>query len=180
MSVCPLIAWRAAGRWLSGVTGHFPDGPAPRPWVSIDECVTGHCATIVGAPRAPPLSRAAGCAISGRCWVGALPEEVAVMNTLTVNLHLLMVRVETCRHCLRGHHSSAACLRACACGPGAILPSHCFSPQDSGGSKGLSFGSFCSGFPDSSGGVRTRVLPRQPTLYWLPCVAGILGAGWQL
>ncbi|EDQ88034.1 uncharacterized protein MONBRDRAFT_26773 [Monosiga brevicollis MX1] len=56
--------------WATGgVTGHFPDGPGKRPWVSIDETVTDKCARVVGA----------------------LPEEVAIMNTLTVNLHLLMV-----------------------------------------------------------------------------------------
>ena len=32
----------------SGVTGHFPDGPGSRPWVSIDEQVTDKCAKIVG------------------------------------------------------------------------------------------------------------------------------------
>lgn len=34
---------------FSGVTGHFPDGPGKRPWVSIDELVTGESARIVGA-----------------------------------------------------------------------------------------------------------------------------------
>eukprot|EP00056_Hartaetosiga_gracilis_P013591 m.226675 g.226675 ORF g.226675 m.226675 type:complete len:453 (+) comp13866_c0_seq6:1840-3198(+) len=52
-----------------GVTGHFPDGQGTRPWVSIDSLVTGKCAKIVGAEA----------------------EEVAIMNTLTVNLHFLMV-----------------------------------------------------------------------------------------
>lgn len=31
------------------MTGHFPDGPGKRPWVSIDELVTGESARIVGA-----------------------------------------------------------------------------------------------------------------------------------
>eukprot|EP00045_Choanoeca_perplexa_P013694 m.155985 g.155985 ORF g.155985 m.155985 type:complete len:456 (+) comp16428_c0_seq1:44-1411(+) len=53
----------------AGVTGHFPDGPGTRPWVSIDEQVTDKCAKIVGAK----------------------PDEVAIMNTLSVNLHLLMI-----------------------------------------------------------------------------------------
>lgn len=48
-----------------GVNGHFT---GERPWVSIDETVTGASARIVGAE----------------------PQEVAIMNTLTVNLHLLM------------------------------------------------------------------------------------------
>ncbi|EGD75996.1 kynureninase [Salpingoeca rosetta] len=52
-----------------GVTGHFSDGPSKRPWVSIDEQVTGKAARVVGAEE----------------------DEVAIMNTLTVNLHLLMV-----------------------------------------------------------------------------------------
>eukprot|EP00051_Salpingoeca_urceolata_P027694 m.482812 g.482812 ORF g.482812 m.482812 type:complete len:521 (+) comp22671_c0_seq1:159-1721(+) len=50
-----------------GVIGHFDD--SPRPWVSIDETVVAKSAKIVGA----------------------LPHEVAIMNTLTVNLHLLMI-----------------------------------------------------------------------------------------
>eukprot|EP00048_Salpingoeca_helianthica_P017351 m.236805 g.236805 ORF g.236805 m.236805 type:complete len:444 (-) comp20783_c0_seq1:25-1356(-) len=50
-----------------GVIGHMDD--SPRPWVSIDQTVVGKAATVVGALR----------------------EEVAIMNSLTVNLHLLMV-----------------------------------------------------------------------------------------
>lgn len=50
-----------------GVIGHFDD--SPRPWVSIDQTVVGKSADVVGA----------------------LPAEVAIMNSLTVNLHLLMV-----------------------------------------------------------------------------------------
>lgn len=50
-----------------GVIGHFDD--SPRPWVSIDQTVVGKSADVVGA----------------------LATEVAVMNSLTVNLHLLMI-----------------------------------------------------------------------------------------
>lgn len=50
-----------------GVIGHHDD--SARPWVSIDETVVGKSATVVGAFR----------------------HEVAIMNTLTVNVHLLMV-----------------------------------------------------------------------------------------
>ena len=51
-----------------GVEGHFPDVNAVRPWVSADEDCRDDMARIVGAR----------------------PVEVAIMNTLTVNLHLLM------------------------------------------------------------------------------------------
>ncbi|KAK9454648.1 pyridoxal phosphate-dependent transferase [Dipodascopsis uninucleata] len=50
-----------------GVTGHF-NHERSRPWVTIDETVTGKMAKIVGAKTS----------------------EVAVMTTLTTNLHLLM------------------------------------------------------------------------------------------
>ncbi|KAJ8103874.1 pyridoxal phosphate-dependent transferase [Lipomyces tetrasporus] len=54
--------------WASnGVYGHFRH-PHSRPWVTIDETVTSTMADIVGARK----------------------EEVAVMATLTTNLHLLM------------------------------------------------------------------------------------------
>ena len=49
-----------------GVEGHFA---ARNPWVSYDELLTASTARLVGA----------------------LPHEVVVMNTLTVNLHLLLV-----------------------------------------------------------------------------------------
>src|SRR6185437_9423610 len=49
-----------------GVMGHTSGA---RPWVTIDDQVTGLMAKVVGA----------------------LPSEVAVMNSLTCNLHLLMV-----------------------------------------------------------------------------------------
>lgn len=50
-----------------GVNGHFE---GPKPWLNFDDFVVNEMATIVGA----------------------LPEEVALMNSLTVNLHLLLVR----------------------------------------------------------------------------------------
>lgn len=52
-----------------GVDGHF-DHPFGRPWVTVDEEVVAKSATIVGAK----------------------PSEVAIMNSLTANLHFLMVR----------------------------------------------------------------------------------------
>ena len=54
-------------KWAQwGVEGHFEE---PFPWVSIDESVRDASARLVGAK----------------------PEEVCVMNSLTVNLHLMMV-----------------------------------------------------------------------------------------
>jgi len=54
-------------KWArAGVEGHFT---GERPWVTIDECVVAKSAAVVGA----------------------LPSEVAIMNGLTVNLHLLFV-----------------------------------------------------------------------------------------
>eukprot|EP00416_Gambierdiscus_australes_P022112 CAMPEP_0171064994 /NCGR_PEP_ID=MMETSP0766_2-20121228/6600_1 /TAXON_ID=439317 /ORGANISM="Gambierdiscus australes, Strain CAWD 149" /LENGTH=479 /DNA_ID=CAMNT_0011521065 /DNA_START=47 /DNA_END=1486 /DNA_ORIENTATION=+ len=53
-------------RW--GVEGHFPDVNTTRPWVTADEDCRNDMARIVGAK----------------------PLEVAIMNSLTVNLHLLM------------------------------------------------------------------------------------------
>jgi len=51
-----------------GVEGHFPGVNTERPWVTADENCRDDMAEIVGAK----------------------PLEVAVMNSLTVNLHLLM------------------------------------------------------------------------------------------
>ena len=51
-----------------GVHGHF-DHPYGRPWVSVDDLVVDESAKIVGAKR----------------------NEVALMNSLTANLHLLMI-----------------------------------------------------------------------------------------
>lgn len=71
-------------KWAArGVIGHFDD--SPRPWVSIDEHVTSASAKIVGAQ----------------------PDEVAIMNTLTVNLHLLLV-------CILPVDPTVLCSRACA------------------------------------------------------------------
>eukprot|EP00050_Salpingoeca_kvevrii_P004960 m.267047 g.267047 ORF g.267047 m.267047 type:complete len:489 (-) comp11068_c2_seq2:303-1769(-) len=50
-----------------GVTGHFDD--SKRPWVSIDADAVEKSAPIVGAS----------------------PQEISIMNSLTINLHLLMV-----------------------------------------------------------------------------------------
>lgn len=33
---------------FSGVTGHFPDGPSPHPWVSIGETASELMAPVVG------------------------------------------------------------------------------------------------------------------------------------
>lgn len=51
-----------------GVHGHF-DHPFGRPWVSVDDNVVEESAKIVGAQR----------------------NEVAIMNSLTANLHFLMI-----------------------------------------------------------------------------------------
>jgi kynureninase len=54
-------------KWRNmGVEGHFRGA---RPWASVDELVTGHSATLVGAKDA---------------------SEVAVMNSLSANLHLML------------------------------------------------------------------------------------------
>ncbi len=51
-----------------GVCGHF-DHPYGRPWVSVDDNVVEESAKIVGAKQ----------------------NEVAIMNSLTANLHFLMI-----------------------------------------------------------------------------------------
>lgn len=51
-----------------GVHGHF-DHPYQRPWVSVDDYVIEESAKIVGAKK----------------------NEVAIMNSLTANLHFLMI-----------------------------------------------------------------------------------------
>lgn len=66
-----------------GVKGHFD---APTPWMSYHESLTQSMATLVGA----------------------LPQEVVVMNSLTVNLHLMMVsffqpREERCKILIEAH-----------------------------------------------------------------------------
>lgn len=52
-----------------GVTGHFRH-PHNRPWVRVDDFVTESSAKIVGAAHA---------------------KEVAIMNSLTANIHFMMV-----------------------------------------------------------------------------------------
>src|SRR3989338_4457855 len=59
-----LAAWEELG-----VEAHFPEANPQRPWVATDEYVREGCAALVGAQAG----------------------EVAVMNSLTVNLHLLLV-----------------------------------------------------------------------------------------
>ena len=62
----PVYLKEELDKWAShAVEGHFE---GKRPWAKIDECVTGMTATVVGAKES----------------------EVAVMNTLSANLHLLM------------------------------------------------------------------------------------------
>ncbi|KAI8872511.1 kynureninase [Ramicandelaber brevisporus] len=56
-----------------GVMGHHDPHPHSRPWVTIDETVVGLSARLVGASA----------------------HEVAVMGTLTANLHMLMVSFYT-------------------------------------------------------------------------------------
>jgi len=58
--------------WTSAVNGHF-DHPHQRPWARLDEFVNASSARLVGAK----------------------PEEVIIMNTLTVNLHILLVTFYT-------------------------------------------------------------------------------------
>ncbi len=56
-------------KWqMHGVEGHFPDVNPERPWVTADEVCREDMAAIVGA----------------------LPVEVAIMNSLTANLHFLL------------------------------------------------------------------------------------------
>jgi kynureninase len=71
--------WRWSDTTRSGVHGHF-DHRFNRPWVSIDDLVTAASARVVGAVL---LKRA-------MLMAGAKESEVAILNSLTVNLHLLM------------------------------------------------------------------------------------------
>jgi hypothetical protein len=73
-----------------GVQGHHDD--SKRPWMVIEETVTAQTAAIVGViPQHFDLLCRAH--LPNLDFPGALPSEVIVMNTLSVNLHLLMVRV---------------------------------------------------------------------------------------
>ncbi|EME43351.1 hypothetical protein DOTSEDRAFT_72683 [Dothistroma septosporum NZE10] len=57
-------------------------------WGSI--AVNGHFTQIEDSPLVPYQDMAADCARKSADIVGASPEEIVVMNTLTVNLHLMM------------------------------------------------------------------------------------------
>ena len=63
--------------------GHFDD--SARPWVSIDDCVVAKSAAVVGAR----------------------PHEVAIMNSLTVNLHLLLAPCYQPTAVVRARHGRA-------------------------------------------------------------------------
>jgi kynureninase len=73
--MCVLCAqpWRGVGMVpLRGVHGHF-DHAHGRPWVALDEFVNASLARVVGAA----------------------PAEVVAVNTLTVNLHVLLATFYT-------------------------------------------------------------------------------------
>ena len=57
-------------------------------WGSIG--VGGHFTQLEDSPLGPYQDMAAECAKKCALVVGAAPEEVVIMNTLTVNLHLMM------------------------------------------------------------------------------------------
>lgn len=57
-------------------------------WGSI--AVGGHFTQLEDSPLTPYQDMAADCARKSADIVGAAPEEIVVMNTLTVNLHLMM------------------------------------------------------------------------------------------
>lgn len=57
-------------------------------WGSI--AVGGHFTQLEDSPLVPYQDMAADCARKSADIVGAAPEEIVVMNTLTVNLHLMM------------------------------------------------------------------------------------------
>lgn len=57
-------------------------------WGSIG--VAGHFTKLEDSPLGPYQDMAAECAKKCAPIVGAAPEEVVIMNTLTVNLHLMM------------------------------------------------------------------------------------------
>lgn len=57
-------------------------------WGSI--AVGGHFTQLEDSPLTPYQDMAADCARKSAGIVGAKPEEIVIMNTLTVNLHLMM------------------------------------------------------------------------------------------
>jgi kynureninase len=57
-------------------------------WGSI--AVSGHFTQLEDSPLVPYQDMAAECARMSASIVGAAPEEVVIMNTLTVNLHMMM------------------------------------------------------------------------------------------
>jgi kynureninase len=57
-------------------------------WGSI--AVGGHFTDLEDSPLTPYQDMAADCARKSADIVGASPEEIVIMNTLTVNLHLMM------------------------------------------------------------------------------------------
>lgn len=57
-------------------------------WGSI--AVGGHFTQLEDSPLVPYQDMAANCAKKTADIVGASPEEIVIMNTLTVNLHLMM------------------------------------------------------------------------------------------
>jgi kynureninase len=82
-----------------GVQGHFDD--SARPWVDIAERMADDMAPIVGMPRddavcvrrARCLDQRVSCSRDawGNMAAGAQPSEVVIMNSLTVNLHVMMM-----------------------------------------------------------------------------------------
>ncbi|PNS19200.1 Kynureninase [Sphaceloma murrayae] len=59
-------------------------------WGSI--AVNGHFKQLEDSPLVPYQDLAADCARKSAPLFGAAPEEIVIMNTLTVNLHLMMAR----------------------------------------------------------------------------------------
>jgi kynureninase len=70
---------------FSGVHGHFHHA-YQRPWVAIDDLVVEQSAKIVGS-----FLFSADVCVNSFLLGAAKKEEVAVLNTLTANLHFLLV-----------------------------------------------------------------------------------------